>query len=135
VIVVDVTVLGYYLIEGAGTDAVVGLRRRDPEWAAPSLWRSELMNVLWKYVRRGDFGLDLAMEHFELATDLVGPRTFEVTAAEVLPLAAASGCSAYDCHYVALAERLDVRLATNDRQVLQAFPARAVLPEHAGRPS
>jgi predicted nucleic acid-binding protein len=129
VIVVDVTVLAYYLIRGEATESVVALRRRDPEWAAPSLWRSELMNVLWKYVRRGDFSVELALEHFDLASDLVGPRTFEVGAAEVLPLAVASGCSAYDCHYVALAERLGLPLATHDRRVLEAFPERAALPD------
>jgi len=134
-IVVDVTVLGYYLIHGHATEAVVALRRRDPEWAAPALWRSELMNVLWKYVRRGDFGLELALEHFDVANDLVGPRTFEVGPSEVLPLAVASGCSAYDCQYVALAERLGVPLVTYDRRVLEAFPTRAVLPERAGRSS
>ena len=128
-IVVDTTVLAYFLIKGDATDAVVRLRRREPEWAAPALWRSELMNVLWKYLRRGDFGLDLALQHMDLAADLVAGHTFEVRPGEVLPLALASGCSAYDCQYVALAERLDVPLVTHDRRVREAFPRRAVLPE------
>ena len=128
-IVVDATVLAYYLIEGDHTATAVRVREKDPEWAAPELWRSELMNVLWTYVRRGDFSVELALERFDLAEDLIGPRTYAVTAAEVLPLAVASGCTAYDSQYVALARRLSLRLVTNDQPVLKAFPDVAVHPE------
>ena len=128
-IVVDATLLAYYLIEGDHTEAAVGVREKDPAWAAPELWRSELLNVLWTYVRRGDFDTSLALERFDLAEDLIGPRTYAVTAAEVLPLAVASGCTAYDSQYVALAERLALRLVTNDRPVLRAFPDLATHPE------
>lgn len=127
-IVVDVTVLAYYLIEGESTESAVRLREHDPEWVAPMLWRSELMNVFWKYLRRGDFDLALALSHMDLAADLMAGGSYEVRPDEVLPLALASGCSTYDSQYVALAERLDVPLVTHDRRVLQAFPARAVLP-------
>ena len=128
-IVKGATVLVYYLIEGNQTETAVRVRERDPEWAAPELWRSELMNVLWTYVRRGDFDLDLALARFDLALDLIGPHTYAVTAAEVLPLAVTSGCTAYDSQYVALARRLSARLVTNDRPVLKAFPDVAARPE------
>lgn len=44
----------------------------------------------------------------------------------VLDLASASGCSAYDCEYVALARHLDVKLITTDKQILQSFPETAI---------
>ena len=47
---------------------------------------------------------------------------------EVLQLAVDSGCSAYDCEFVALAEWLDAHLVTFDRAVLRAFPERAMAP-------
>lgn len=47
----------------------------------------------------------------------------------VLALALRSGCPAYDREYVALAEGLDVPLVTFDREVLRAFPNRAITPQ------
>jgi predicted nucleic acid-binding protein len=46
-----------------------------------------------------------------------------VESAHVLSLANRSGCSAYDCEFVALAEDLGTRLVSNDNAVLRAFPA------------
>jgi len=53
-------------------------------------------------------------------------REFAVETGEVLRLAHESGCSAYDCEFVALARALAVPLVSNDREVLKAFPAIAV---------
>ena len=47
----------------------------------------------------------------------------------MLRLAAESGCSSYDCEYVAVAEELGCRLATYDRKVIRRFPGIAVTPE------
>ena len=51
---------------------------------------------------------------------------------EVLALARDSRCSAYDCEYVALAMHLDAPLVTMDKQLLKAFPKRAVELKRAG---
>ena len=51
---------------------------------------------------------------------------FEVHSRDVLGLVRDSECSAYDCEFVALAERLDAKLVTMDKKVLKAFPTRAV---------
>lgn len=39
---------------------------------------------------------------------------------------AASKCSAYDCEYAALADDLDVKLVTTDKQLLREFPGLAL---------
>jgi predicted nucleic acid-binding protein len=80
-------------------------------------------------VRRGTFGLDLALEHFDTAKDLIADRAYAVAITEALRLGAESGCTAYDCQYVALARQLDVPLVTHDRDVLRAFPETAIHPD------
>ena len=128
VIVVDVNVTAYLLIDGPETSAVEDLLRLDAEWAAPFLWRSEWRSVLAGYLRRGDLDEPTAREYHDAAEALVDGREYLVDGAHVLALVASSSCSAYDCEYVALAETLGVPLVTYDRQVLEAFPGRAVAP-------
>jgi predicted nucleic acid-binding protein len=128
-IVADNTLISYFTIEGRFTEEATQVRQRDPEWAAPLLWRAEFLNVLWLHVRQGEFGLDLALQHIDLAEDLIGGRSYDVAPAKVLRLAAHSGCSAYDSHYAALAQQLGVPLVTHDNDVLEAFPETAVHPK------
>ena len=45
-----------------------------------------------------------------------------VASEQVLQLATSSGCSAYDCEFVAAAQQLGVPLVTEDRAILTAFP-------------
>ena len=49
-----------------------------------------------------------------------------VPSLDVLRLASESGCSAYDCEFVVLAQNLAIRLVTLDRKVQLAFPKVAV---------
>ena len=128
-IVADNTLISYFTIEGEFTEKATQVRQRDPEWAAPLLWRAEFLNVLWLHVRQGEFGLDLAIQHIDLAEDLIGERSYDVAPTEVLRLAVDSGCSAYDSHYATLAQQLDVPLVTHDGEVLEAFPETAVHPD------
>lgn len=55
--------------------------------------------------------------------------TFDVSTAQVLRLVEASGHSAYDCEYVALAQHLGVPLVTGDKRLPDLFPQTAVLLE------
>ena len=124
-IVVDTNVLAYLLIPGKFTESAERLFSADAEWAAPVLWRSELRNVLATYVRAGKFELADAVAMYSRASAIVGLDQYDVDTLEVLRLSSESGCSAYDCEYVALAEFLDVRLVTADAKLLKAFPGRA----------
>ena len=124
-IVVDANVLAYLLIPGRHTESAEQLLLADPQWAAPRLWRSELRNVLATYVRSGALELADAAALFHRASLIIGTEEYEVETAEVLRLSRASGCSAYDCEYVALAEFLDLKLVTADAKLVKAFPHRA----------
>lgn len=121
-IVVDTNVIGYlYLTSDHSTQAEQALLK-DPLWAAPVLWRSELRSVLTLYIRKKLLSLADAQQVMDEALHLMQGREYEVASYQVLALAAASTCSAYDCEFIALAKDLDVRLITVDKQVLRQFP-------------
>ena len=125
-IVVDTTIIGYlYLTSERSTQAEQALVK-DPQWAAPLLWRSELRNVLALYIRKQILSLAEAQQVMEEAIGLMQDQEYEVNSLQVLRLVASSTCSAYDCEFVALAQDLGVHLVTVDAQILVQFPATAV---------
>lgn len=126
-IVVDVNVIAYLLIPGKFTNSAEQLLESDASWAVPRLWRSELRNILATYVRSGQIELHDALNLFQRAADLVADEEYEVETSAVLRLSQDSGCSAYDCEYLALAEFLELELVTADRKLAGAFPDRARL--------
>ena len=128
-IVVDTNVVAYLVARGQRTDMAEEILRRDSDWAAPSLLRSELCNTLLMLVRRQGMALPSAVEAFHAAEARMDGGIHEPSYPDVLDLAVRSGCTAYDCEFVALARQLGVPLVTSDRQVLQAFPETALSPE------
>ena len=124
--VVDSNVVAYLYLPGEYTAAAEALLERDPDWAAPLLWRSEFRNVLAGYLRRQTLDFDQVCSLQNEAEGLLAGSEFEVDSQAVLALVRDSDCSAYDCEFVALAIRLDTKLVTMDRKLLKAFPTRAV---------
>ncbi len=53
-------------------------------------------------------------------------REYDVRSADVLDLAARSGCTAYDCEFIYLAKQMGIPLITSDGKLLTAFPDIAV---------
>jgi predicted nucleic acid-binding protein len=127
VIVVDTNVLAYLLIPGKYTDRAENLLAADADWAAPKLWRSELRNVLSTYVRNKLMLLSDAVALYRRAADIIAGEEYDVAAFDVLRLSQSSGCSAYDCEFVALAEFLDVKFVSADAKLVKAFPKQGLL--------
>jgi len=128
-IVIDANILVPLLIPGPGTADSEALLRKDPDWAAPLLLRSEFRNVLAVQLRRKSLSLEDAFSAIGEAELILGENEFEVKSEVVLELCARSGCSAYDCEYVALARALRIPLITRDKALLAAFPETAVRPD------
>jgi predicted nucleic acid-binding protein len=126
VIVADANLLVYLLAQSNFTQQAVEVYQKDAQWVAPPLWRSEFRNAMALFVRRGLLTLEDAIEKAEAAESLMENQDFRVDSARVLALAAQSGCSAYDCEFVALAEDLGVPLVTADEQLLAKFKSTAV---------
>lgn len=125
-IVVDSNIVAYLYLPGEHTAKAEALLEKDPDWAAPILWRSEFRNILAGYLRRKTLTFDQACDLQNEAEDLLAGAEFEVESRAVLRLVRDSDCSAYDCEFIALAKKLQVKLVTMDSKLLKAFPAHAV---------
>jgi len=122
-IVVDTNVLAYLWLPGERTKAAERLLKKDPDWNAPMLWRSEFRSVLAGCLRRGDVSLETALQIIEGVEGQMHGREFSVPSPQVLARVEESECSAYDCELVVLAEDLGVSLVTSDARLLKSFPA------------
>lgn len=131
-IVADNALISYLIIPGEYTDEAERVRGLDSDWVAPPLWISEFRNVLRNYIVGGLLSLEKASLFMDAAELLMRGRAHDVSSAEVLALAATSGCTAYDCEYVALARSVGVQLITTDKEVLREFPDLALHPERFG---
>ncbi len=125
-IVVDTNVLAYLYLPCEHTTRAETLMSRDPEWAAPLLWRSEFRNLLAAYLRRRALTFEQACGLQTEAESLLAGREYEIDSRHVLDLVRQSECSAYDCEFVALAIRLETALVTMDAKLLRSFPKVAV---------
>lgn len=125
-IVVDTHLLAYLYLSTELTPQAEPLLVKEPDWAAPMLWRSELRNVLALYLRRELLTLEQACAMQAEAEALLVEAEYDVPSLDVLRLVQSSDCSAYDCEFVALAKRLNVKLVTADKKILKEFPGVAV---------
>jgi predicted nucleic acid-binding protein len=127
-IVADTNLLIYLYVQGQRTAESEAVLRKDAVWAVPLLWRSEFRNALIGLVRTEALQLEEALAIIDEAERWLTGHEYNVVSRQVLTLASQSGCSAYDCEFVALAQDLEVPLVTSDRQVLKASPTIAVSP-------
>ncbi len=125
-IVVDSNIIIYIHVQSEWTEQALQVLKKDPQWIAPPLWESEFRNVLAGYMRRKILDLEQAKQIMNSSLKMMKNRELLPPSNLVLELAAASGCSAYDCEYAALARHLNIKLITNDQKILQNFSETAV---------
>lgn len=121
-IVVDTNIIHYCWVRGQHTEIAQAVRRSDPDWHAPVLWRSELRNVLTAYLRRGLLSRVQIGRILTTADQAMADGEHLVADDLVLEVVAGSTLTAYDAEFVALASALAVPLVTADKAVLKAFP-------------
>ena len=125
-IIVDTNVIAALYLTSDFTAQAENLILQDDDWAAPLLWRSEMRNTLTKYLRAGLMSLEQIYQIQHEAEVLMTGNEYQTNSLEVLKLANASQCSAYDCEFVALARHLQVKLITQDKQILAQFPQHTI---------
>jgi predicted nucleic acid-binding protein len=120
-IVVDTNVIAYLFIKGERTKQARTILKKDAEWMAPILWRGEFQNVLGFYLRKNLISLHEANQIMNEAVSLMQNGEYQIPTSSVLDLVQVSGCSAFDCEYVALARELGIPLVTSDKKLIDAF--------------
>jgi predicted nucleic acid-binding protein len=128
VIVADTNLVAALLLPSELNGDAGRILLADPAWVLPVLWRSEWRAVLLKLLRARRLDLAGALRLVDWAEARFGPGERLPDSGEVLRLASASGCTACDCEFVALALALEAPLVTSDRELLAAFPAVARSP-------
>ena len=123
-------VLAYALlgVEPFRDDALEALRKPG-EIVVPDSFYVEFTHVLWQWLRTRDVGLDRAMALLHDAEALV---TEVVPASQLtqqaLQLAVKWNVAAYDTLFVTLAVQRDLKLISNDSELLRKFPDVVISP-------
>jgi predicted nucleic acid-binding protein len=129
VIVVDTNVIASLWVPNDTDELAYKVLEKDSDWIAPLLWRSEFRNVLTIYLRADILALSIILQAIEEAEQLMESKEFEINSTQVLSLVSESTCSSYDCEFVALADDLDLRLVTFDKNINNEFPTIAMHPK------
>jgi len=114
VIVADVNLVAYLLLDGPHTGAARHVLELDPNWIAPPLWRIEFLNVLASTIRFKGLSIDEAALKWDHANRIVKTDGMNLRDMDILELSAASKLTVYDCFYVELAKQRSVKLVTAD---------------------
>jgi predicted nucleic acid-binding protein len=125
-IVADTNLIGYLFLSSKRSVQAELAYGKDPVWAAPLLWRSELRNVLALYLRKKLLAIEDAHRIMNEAIEMMRGAEYEVSSLQVLNLAVSSSCSAYDCEFISLAMDLKVPLVTVDKKIIAQFPMAAI---------
>lgn len=128
-IIVDANLIAYLVLDTEKTEIAEKVLAKDSDWYAPLLWRSEVQSVLANYIRHNLLTLTTAQAVMEKALKLMADREYFVSSELVLNLAVTSGCTTYDCEYVALAHQSGVSLVTFDKEIVKKFSETAFFPQ------
>ena len=128
-IVVDTNIIAYLLIEGDRTGVCRSVFRKDPDWRAPFLWRSEFRNVLTTHMNHAGMKLAGALARMAQAEKHLSGREHSVLSDVVLTLTSTTSVAAYDAEFVCLANELGTKLVTTDKPLISKFPDVALSPE------
>jgi predicted nucleic acid-binding protein len=135
-LVVDTDVIAAAVLGEPGTGEEAARLLASPwELSAPSHWKAELANVLWKAVRLDRVAADDIDDILSIAEAL------PITSVDVGDLwrgavarAVVSGHPAYDVLFVELAARLGTCVASYDQQLQKRFPSLVKAPAVIVRP-
>jgi len=122
VIAVDTNLIVDLFLRTPHTELARTIARRDDQWHAPLLWRSEFASMLWQHHRASDLPLEAAAELHRRACAWMDGTEHLPSFDAVLELSFGSEATPYDCQFVAVAQGLGLRLLSQDRRLRRSFP-------------
>lgn len=124
-IVVDVNIVIYLLVEGEKTPLAQKLYRIDPQWKLPRLWRYEFLNFLSTLGRQKKLTYSTLKKLWEEALRLFENAEYDPAEELTLKIAYDYSVTAYDAQYLALASELKTYCITADKPLYRKVPALA----------
>lgn len=125
-IVADNTLLCHFFLRSELGGIARQVREKDGDWIVPALWRAEFANAIVKAWRACPDPVEVYLQTWNAAFDVMVSCERAVDVAEVIRLSTAKRLSAYDAHYAHLALKYGVPLITEDVPLQKAFPGTAV---------
>lgn len=121
-LVVDASVAVKWLLVEKDSETARRLPSVSEELHAPRLLASEVANAVWVRSRRGELNRSRAVALVESIPNMpLRWHQDETVCADATRLALAYGRSVYDSMYLALAQRLGVRMVTADQRFANAL--------------
>lgn len=124
-IVADSNLIASCVLESAATESALKLRVADGEWYVPRLWRYEVANILATMIKVRGVSVETASTLFSSLLESLKAYEREPMSEDVFELVAEYGITGYDAQFVALARELHCTLYTQDKELLEKFPALA----------
>lgn len=121
-LLVDTNIVAYLLIEGDYTGPAQRLRAGDPDWRSEAFLMVEFTNVLAASVAAKRMTSPMAEDFLANGNALLEGRLARVPHGVALTMALRLRVSAYDARFLALADQLGSRLATEDARLRAAAP-------------
>ncbi|MHB8744679.1 MAG: type II toxin-antitoxin system VapC family toxin [Sulfuricaulis sp.] len=121
-IVVDTNILVPLFINGPRTGDAAKLLKLDREWCTEPYALVELINVFATYMRAKLLAVEAAHRHLDEAETLLTPHLHRIPNKTVLDCAMRYKISAYDAHFLAVADAKGQRLITEDAKLRAAAP-------------
>jgi predicted nucleic acid-binding protein len=121
-VVIDASLASKWVLPERDSGAALAiLRQEDIVFHAPELCVAELVNILWKRVKRGELSPREAIDTLELVRALpVRHHPHEPLADSALAIAIEFDITAYDALYVAVARGLGAEVITADGRLARA---------------
>ena len=125
-IIVDSNVLAARTLSCERSYQAIQIESLDNVWLVPCLWRYEFLNILATQIKAGRVSQQRARHIFQQVAQLLAENERDPDIESVLGLVAKHRITAYDAHFVALAQTAGCLLVTEDAELLNKFPDCAI---------